>query len=261
MSARGATSKPVSGAVLLGGDRDVLDLVAAVVGGQQRLRAGLGPLHRLAQLLRDQRRRASPRAARRSCRRSRRRRPGRSPAAWPRAGPASRPSCVRRMCGICVADQIVICSPVGSTTQERGSMNAGISRCWRKRRRTTTESGSASAAAMASSTLPAGARGAGVEHPGGVLVGAQVRVHERGALGERRLHVEHGRRGRRSRPRRVQRRPGPRRRCARRRPPRPHRRSARCSTASSGRCGAFMSGVIGQAQGRPTPSTPRSAAV
>ena len=33
-------------------------------------------------------------------------------------------------------------------------MNAGIRRCWRKRRRMTTESGSASAAAMASSTLP-----------------------------------------------------------------------------------------------------------
>ena len=26
---------------------------------------------------------------------------------------------------------IVICSPVGSTTTERGSMNAGMSRCWR----------------------------------------------------------------------------------------------------------------------------------
>ena len=35
-----------------------------------------------------------------------------------------------RMCGTWVADHIVICSPVGSTTVERGSMNAGISRCW-----------------------------------------------------------------------------------------------------------------------------------
>ncbi len=33
-------------------------------------------------------------------------------------------------------------------------MNAGISRCWRKRRLTTIESASASAAAMASATLP-----------------------------------------------------------------------------------------------------------
>ena len=40
-------------AVLLGGDRDVLDLVAAVVGRDQRLRAGLGPLDRVAQLRRD----------------------------------------------------------------------------------------------------------------------------------------------------------------------------------------------------------------
>ena len=35
------------------------------------------------------------------------------------------------MCGIWVADHMVSCSPVGSTTTERGSMNAGISRCWR----------------------------------------------------------------------------------------------------------------------------------
>ena len=34
--------------------RQVLDLVTAVVGGEQGLRAGLGPLHRLAQLLGDQ---------------------------------------------------------------------------------------------------------------------------------------------------------------------------------------------------------------
>ncbi len=39
-----------NGAVALGCDRDVLDLVAAVVGREQRLRAGLGPLDRLAQL-------------------------------------------------------------------------------------------------------------------------------------------------------------------------------------------------------------------
>ena len=37
----------------------------------------------------------------------------------------------RRMCGIWVADHMVICSPVGSTTTLRGSMNAGIRRCWR----------------------------------------------------------------------------------------------------------------------------------
>jgi hypothetical protein len=57
------------------------------------------------------------------------------------------------MCGTCVADHMVSCSPVGSTTTERGSMNAGIRRCWRQRRRTTTESGSFSAAAMTSSAL------------------------------------------------------------------------------------------------------------
>ncbi len=61
---------------------------------------------------------------------------------------------VRRMCGTWVAAQIVSCSPVGSTTQERGSMNAGIRRCWRNRRLTTTESESDSAVLIASSTLP-----------------------------------------------------------------------------------------------------------
>ena len=37
----------------------------------------------------------------------------------------------RTMCGTWVADHMVICSPVGSTTTDRGSMNAGMSRCWR----------------------------------------------------------------------------------------------------------------------------------
>jgi len=58
----------------------------------------------------------------------------------------------RRMWGIWVADHIVICSPVGSTTVERGSMNAGISRCWRYSRSITMPS--ARALAIASSTLP-----------------------------------------------------------------------------------------------------------
>ncbi len=43
--------------------------------------------------------------------------------------PSVRPSMVRRMCGICVADHIVIPSFTGCTTVERGSMNAGMSRC------------------------------------------------------------------------------------------------------------------------------------
>ena len=55
----------------------------------------------------------------------------------------------RRMCGICVADHMVIWAPVGSTTTERGSMNAGISRCCRNVRCTST-----SASRMACSTSP-----------------------------------------------------------------------------------------------------------
>ncbi len=58
----------------------------------------------------------------------------------------------RRMCGTWVLDQMVICSPVGSTTVERGSMKAGMSRCWRYSRSMTMPS--TRAAAMASSTLP-----------------------------------------------------------------------------------------------------------
>ena len=58
----------------------------------------------------------------------------------------------RRMCGIWVADHIVICSDVGSTTTERGSMNAGIRRCWRYSRSITMPS--PRAFSIASSTLP-----------------------------------------------------------------------------------------------------------
>ncbi len=57
-----------------------------------------------------------------------------------------------RMCGICVEDHTVICSLVGSTTTERGSMNAGISRCWRYSR--SMRMPSARAVEMASSTSP-----------------------------------------------------------------------------------------------------------
>ena len=45
------------------------------------------------------------------------------------------------MCGIWVEVHIVICSPVGSTSTERGSMNAGISRCWISSRSITMPSG------------------------------------------------------------------------------------------------------------------------
>ena len=80
----------------------------------------------------------------------------------------------RRMCGIWVADHIVICSPVGSTTTERGSMNAGISRCWRYSRSMTMPS--VRAFSIASSTLPPVPGLGGVELPEGRLVGAEVGV-------------------------------------------------------------------------------------
>ena len=56
---------------------------------------------------------------------------------------------VRRMCGIWVADHTVTPSPMGCTTVERGSMNAGISRCWMNRRLTVT-SASRSASSIGS---------------------------------------------------------------------------------------------------------------
>ena len=66
--------------------------------------------------------------------------------------PSTAASRKRRMCGFWVADHMVSCSPVGSTTTERGSMNAGMSRCWRNSRSMTMPS--ARAVAIASSTLP-----------------------------------------------------------------------------------------------------------
>ena len=57
-----------------------------------------------------------------------------------------------RMCGIWVADHMVICSPVGSTTTLRGSMKAGISRCWRYSR--SIRMPSVRACSIAASTSP-----------------------------------------------------------------------------------------------------------
>ncbi len=66
------------------------------------------------------------------------------------AGEVVAASANRTMCGTCVDDHSVICSPVGSHTKERGSMKAGMSRCWRySRSRTIPPS---RAVAMASST-------------------------------------------------------------------------------------------------------------
>ena len=94
----------------------------------------------------------------------------------------------RRMCGIWVADHTVSCGPVGSTTTERGSMNAGISRCWRKVRCTTT-----SASRMACFDVTAGAGLRGVERPDRADVGAEIGMHQVGAVGGRGREIEHDR--------------------------------------------------------------------
>ncbi len=57
---------------------------------------------------------------------------------WCSGMPSVSAAIVLVMCGICVADHMVSCGAVGSTTTERGSMNAGMSRCWRNRLRSTT---------------------------------------------------------------------------------------------------------------------------
>ena len=66
--------------------------------------------------------------------------------------PSTAASRKRRMCGIWVADHMVICSPVGSTTVERGSMNAGMRRCWRYSR--SIRIPLARASSIAASTAP-----------------------------------------------------------------------------------------------------------
>ncbi len=58
----------------------------------------------------------------------------------------------RTMCGTWVEVHIVSCSPVGSTTTERGSMYEGINRCWRYSLSITMPP--SRAFAMASSTSP-----------------------------------------------------------------------------------------------------------
>ena len=75
----------------------------------------------------------------------------------------------RRMCGIWVADHMVSCSPVGSTTTLRGSMKAGISRCWRYSRSMTMPLVRASSMA-ASTSLPVPASPESKTHSADLLV-------------------------------------------------------------------------------------------
>ena len=96
----------------------------------------------------------------------------------------------RTMCGIWVADHIVYCSPVGSTTTERGSMNAGISRCWRYSRSITMPSVRALRDGLLD--VAAGAGRGGVEDPERGLVGAEVGVRQ-DRVGRGLLEVERGR--------------------------------------------------------------------
>jgi hypothetical protein len=65
--------------------------------------------------------------------------------------PVTIASISRRMCGIWVEDHIVKLSPEGWTTTARGSMKAGMSRCWTNRRLTTT-SAFAKACSVSSAT-------------------------------------------------------------------------------------------------------------
>ena len=147
------------------------------------------------------------------------------------------------MCGTWVDDHIVTARRVGSTTTERGSMNAGMSRCWRYSRSMTMPS--ARALAMASSTsppVPASAsrasrrrtcwcRGRGGRAPSSVAAS----------------EVERPPAASRSRRRSARRRRGRWRPSGRRRRPRSRRRR-RPGRWPSARCaGVIWSAVIGQA--------------
>ena len=153
---------------------------------------------------------------------------------------------------------MVICSPVGSTTVERGSMKAGISRCWRYSRSITMPS--PRAFSIASSTLPPVPASASRTPSRRDLVGAEVGVGEHGV----RSPPPSGRArpaARRTRRRRARRRRGPRPPCGPRRRRRSRRRR-RPGRPASARCGGVTwSGVIAQAlMHAPWPS-PRSAPV
>ena len=75
-------------AVAVGGDDEVVGVVAGVDRGEQMLAAVLDPAHRMADLQRDARRPRCPPASAGSCRRSRRRRRARSRAPCSPAGRA-----------------------------------------------------------------------------------------------------------------------------------------------------------------------------
>ena len=177
------------GAVPLGRDRDVLDLVAAVVGREQRLRAGLGPLDRLAQLHRrgededllggDLQLPAEPAA---DVRRDDAQLVLGHAGGGGRQGLEDVRDLGRRPHGQLLAggiddhgarlherrDEPLLAEPAA----DHDRVGVVLGRCDRLLRAAT------------------GAGVAGVEHPVRAGVGAEVRVQQCGALGERLLHVQ-----------------------------------------------------------------------
>ena len=212
-----------------------------------RLRAGLGPLDRLAELPRDQERHQllgqhaelaaetaadvrgdHPQLVLRDAERQRRHHPqdvrhlGGRPHGELRAGR--------------VDDAV-----------DRGSMNAGISRCWRKRRLTTTFGGRRWPPRRRRRCRPRRSRRPRARC--GWCRGSAWTSG--GAVGEGGFHVEHDRQRRRTRPRspRARRRASAALRATTTATPSPAKFTL--SAASIGRRGCFMSGVIGHAHGMP----------
>ena len=181
--------QPEHGAVAVRGDRDVLDLVAAVVRDEQAVGAGLGVLDRLADALRREERQhllgdqlqlaAEPAAdVRRDDPDLLLRRTGQQ-----RQQEAQD---VRDLGG----------RPDGESAAATRRVDDDAARLHERRNQPLLHVAPLDDDLGARERLvggPAGAGRARVEDPGVALVGALVRVHQLGAVGERRLHVEHDR--------------------------------------------------------------------
>ena len=155
------------------------------------------------------------------------------------------------MCGTWVADHMVICSPVGSTTVDRGSMNAGTSRCcrkraldddavgsaraarWRRRRRRRCRPAPESKTQVAFSFVP---RSGWTRSAPSATAASMSSTTGRSSYST--IDLLGGVAGLRPH-------------CAPRRPRRSRRRIDAGRPRAAGWVGAFMSGVIGHAQGRP----------
>jgi len=178
--------EPGDRAVAVGGDGDVLDLVAAVVPGEQRLRAGLGVLHRLAQaspdqhgddLLRGHLQLAAEATADVRCDH-----PDLVLGDAQRHGHHGAHD-VRHLGGRPQRELLA-----GGVTHHRAGLHEGGNQPLLAEAALDGDFRGRDRVLYAA----AGAGFRGVEHPEGALVGPQIRVHQIGTVGQGGLHVQHG---------------------------------------------------------------------